>query len=216
MVSVRMDGAIRLILDEFGVKNNLKRSDIARAYLNLCQTVVVKTNQRIFLTDDTEVGFMPMNFLREVFSEISDEKQLNLGDNLGTLASQNCQLKSIHTWQEKITYVQSLGWFKIQEIDQEDEKGKWWRYHAIYSPDLPLNVIHALIYRLLEGTKYPVTLTEDYLKDNLKDKFKKVKRKNPDGDWKNFVEKLAGLEDNFKIGMSIFKFNVLREELTIE
>ncbi|MHA1672910.1 MAG: hypothetical protein ACTSYI_04730 [Promethearchaeota archaeon] len=216
MVSVRMDMAIRLQLDKLGRKHNLKRSDIARSYLNLCQTVVVKTDQQIFLNDDTEVGFMPMNFLREVFSELSDEKQLNLGDNLGTLARQNCQLKSIHTWLEKIYYVQSLGWFKIEEIEEEDEKGSKWKYYAIRTPDMPLNVIHALLYRLLEGSKYPTILTETYLRENFKDKFKKAKRKTPDGDWKKFMDKLAGIEENFNAGTSIFKFNVLREEYSEE
>ncbi|TFH27742.1 MAG: hypothetical protein E4G98_05890 [Promethearchaeota archaeon] len=105
MVSVRMDMAVRLQLDKLGDKYHLKRSDIARAYLNLCQTVVVKTNQKISLTDDTEVGFMPMNFLGDVFSAIVDVKQIDLGDKLGTLARQNCTMKSILTWQEKISYV---------------------------------------------------------------------------------------------------------------
>ncbi|MHA1520977.1 MAG: hypothetical protein ACTSRK_12410, partial [Promethearchaeota archaeon] len=216
MVSVRMDMDIRLLLDELGNKLNLKRSDVSRAYLNLCQTVVVKTNQTIYLTDDTEVGFIPMRFFREVNSEISIEKQFELGDQLGTLARQNCQLMSLPHWQDKIAYVQRLGWFKIQLIHEEDEDEAMWLYHAIYTHDLSLNILHALLYRLLEGTKFPMSLTAEYLRENFKDKFKKAKRKSPDGDWKSFKDKLGGHEDNFGDSNSIFKFDVLREEVVYE
>lgn len=211
MVSVRMDIATREQLDSIGDEYNLKRSDIARAYLNLCETVVVKTNQELTLFDGTKLSLIPLNVFRSLFLELPSADKMEIGDRLGNIALTNCTMRNLQTWQAKLMFIHDLGWFEIKKITKHDNKGRSWMYYAIITHDLPLDMLHALLFRLIDGRKLPISLTTD---DISKDNFRRMKRKNLDDNMKMFVEVLGSLEENFQKHTMMYQFDQLREELS--
>ncbi|WP_457558849.1 hypothetical protein [Candidatus Harpocratesius sp.] len=213
MVSVRMDQDTRNQLDDIGQQFHLKRSDIARSYLKLCKTVIVKTNQDLQLFDGTKVSFFPQTLLKFMYSRLNPEDLIILGDQLALLAYTNCQIESIHETEKKIGYLEQLGWITINRIREMDAEGKSWIYYAITAQNSPLDLIHALLYRFLFRKKLPPELTAGNIKENLTKITKRFKNSDLEKSLPRFKKELGIHKENFDDFAPLYKFDALREEV---
>ena len=213
MVSVRLDHSTITQLNLIGEQQHLKRSDIARSYLKLCHNVLVKTDQDIQLFDGSRVCFFPKDLLKTFYSKLTPKELMTIGDRMALIAYTNCQIESFQTPLERISYLEQLGWLEINRIRLVDAEGNGWIYHAISAQGIPLDFVHAMLYRLLFQKRMPDELNARDLKENFKKVTKKFKNSALEKLLPRFLKEMGPHIENFDEYTTLYKFDVLREQL---
>ena len=117
-----------------------------------------------------------------------------------------------------------MGWLQIKIFEEKDpESENITRYWGIRSKDWPLELIHALLYRLLHNRKYPpkAEWTMDFLKKYIevskdernriaKEAKKNTLEKNMPYLIQKFESELGGRLENFANGVLFYKFECLK------
>jgi hypothetical protein len=193
---------------------------VARNYLDLSRYIVLKpdSTEQIQTTDGTPLALLPIKLWGSILHAIPSSKQLTIGDEMGKITNINSSLSKLHhSPLDKIVFLHDLGLFDCQEISGEYQ-GEQQTFLGIEAKNWPLNVIHALLYRLLLNHKIP----EDWMDidpnvaEHIEDPEKTINKLKKSSAFRNklnfvleFQKELGGLRENFSDDCAYYKFSQL-------
>ncbi len=202
-------------LDIVGEQMGLKTSTVARKYLQISKYMVITSDQQLQTYDKTGLTAIPKNILQLIFSNLSEDKQFEIGDSLGVVLNTNATLLKKKTIKEKLELIQGLGWLEIRKL------GHRWAFSA---REFPIGIINALVYRILHNRKYPTMWKRDYISpnlskstDQLKDLAKDYRKsdndlKHIDREIPKFDRELGGSIENYSPVCRYYTFSTLKIE----
>ena len=182
-------------LDELSQKSS--KAAVARDYLNLTNYLSVRPDLSIEMPDGTPAMVIPKSTMQDIFYGYNRDKQLEIGNELGRIFNTNCSIRQYTTIADKITYLQSIGWFDIKLVprkrdvpkksddpkEKEDPKKREMRnfmYYGILAKYWPIHLLHAFFYRILHNHQFPFEWDIMGFKEFLDmdpEKFEKEKKK---------------------------------------
>ncbi len=215
--TIRVEQEIIDSLNQASINTRLKQATQARTYLQLSQYIVTQSDLGIEAYDETSMGIFPKKVWGSLLNSLPEEKQFELGDQLGTMILTNCGIMGISSLKKIIDYLCGLGWFDIRMFKEKD--GNYYGFLANY---WPIGALHAILYRILMKREYPTLLKKQILQKYLsltQDQYKKLiskKRdvflnKNPEIISK-YQEVLDGRLENLQNNCAYYIFNKLKIE----
>lgn len=213
--TIRLDTDLLDRLERLGKKSS--KAMVARNYLDLSRYIVLKPDSidQIQTTDGTPLALLPIKLWGSILQSIPGAKQLTIGDELGKITNINSSLNKLHhSPHDKVSFLQDLGLFNCQEISGE-YRGEKQTFLGIEAKNWPINVIHALLYRLLHNHQIP----EDWMDidpnvaEHIEDPEKIINKLKKTSAFRNklnfvleFQKELGGLRENFSDDCAYFKF----------
>ena len=153
--TIRLDEDLLNQLERLG--KNTSKAMIARSFLDLRRYIILKPNQHnpITAVDGTPFALLPINLWGSILHVLPSAKQLEIGDELGKIININCGLDdNVQSQLDKMSYLQGLGIFECTEVTGKF-RGEKRSFLGIKAKVWPLDVMHALLYRLLHNHQIP-------------------------------------------------------------
>lgn len=222
--TIRLDAEIFDKLELLGEQNNLSKAKVASSYLQLCNVAITKSSLNLETYDGIKLSLLPRDILGLLFENQSSDAQFKIGDNLGLSVETNCRILEYHSLDQKMSYLEQLGWFEIMPIAKtENGHDKSIKYYGISTKFWPINIVHALLYRMLYMKKIPEDWTIEILKAYLPMSDEELKREAASKNVKNnpqlrnlqkriqdYKTELGGIIENFAPDCSYYIFEILR------
>lgn len=220
--TIRLDEILLNRLERLGKKSS--KAMVARNYLDLSRYIILKPDSidQIQTTDGTPLALLPINLWGSILHGLPSAKQLGIGDELGKITNINSSLNRALespplTLFDKLSFLQEMGLFDCQKISGE-YRGEKQTFMGIEAKNWPLNVIHALLYRILHNHQIPEDWMDiepsvaEHIEDSEKS-INKLKKASAFRNKLNFVKdfqiELGGVRDNFSEDVAYFKFSRL-------
>ena len=161
---------------------------------------------------------LPINLWGSILHVLPSAKQLEIGDELGKIININCGLDdNVQSQLDKMSYLQGLGIFECTEVTGKF-RGEKRSFLGIKAKVWPLNVMHALLYRLLHNHQIPEEWMDigSNVAEHIEDSEKSINKLKKTSAFRNklnfvlvFQEELGGFRENFSEDCAYFKFSQL-------
>lgn len=184
------------------IAQNTSKAAVARNFLNLSHFIITQPDFSTEFPDGTQLMMLPKNLLKNIFSKLERVEQLEFGNELGRIFNTNCSIRRISSINNKILYLQTIGWFDVKRFPGKSMDGKKITHYGIQARIWPLDLIHAFLYRILHNHQYPnewrIENFKDLLRLNSKEFNREIKNYRNDPDFKkipdiiNEYEKMLG------------------------
>ena len=219
--TIRIEQSILDNLKKASDNTRLRQATQARTYLQMSQFVVTQSNLGIEAYDRSSLGLYPKKIWGNLLENLPESKQFEIGDSLGSMILTNCGIMQIESLESKMEYLSGLGWFDIRMFPERDGE-KLEHFYGILAHDWPINVLHALLFRILSKHEFPSTYTTSLIQkyQNKKNDIKTLGKKKNNTDIYNnyeplikYFEILDGREQNYSPDCSYYLFNQLKTQL---
>ena len=216
---------ISKLSSEMGVS----KSKIAKSYIQLSDNVIVEPNLNITTFTKMDLSLFPTEVLKESLNLLPEKNQYSIGDKLGTIINNNSQIIGLQSLDEKRKLIQGLNWIKFtpvhlvnEEMDQKTKeikkiKKQFW---GIPKDIWPLEVIHAMLFRIIYNQRYnsnwEMSIFKDFLSETQKiqkDFMRNPKKYSKYNKKKDFIMKfkneIGSRKENFAAEYIYYYFDVL-------
>ena len=188
------------------------------------------------------LSIFPIDILKELLQYLPEKNYIPIGDKLGTIINNNSQIIGLQTLEEKRGLIQGLNWINftpVTLIDVEDDPKSKEKQKSKNNPEnkkqikiqywgipkdiWPLEMIHAMLFRIKYNQRYNSHWESSTLKKFLRQtKKKRIDfKKNPKrytdfNKVKDFILKIAfeigSRKENFENEFNYYYFDVFRIE----
>ncbi|UYP45776.1 hypothetical protein NEF87_002061 [Candidatus Lokiarchaeum ossiferum] len=219
--TIRIEQSILDNLKKASDNTRLRQATQARTYLQMSQFVVTQSNLGIEAYDRSPMGLYPKKIWGNLLESLPENKQFEVGDSLGMMILTNCGIMQIESLESKMDFLAGLGWFDIRMFPEREETNLV-NYYGILAHDWPINVVHALLFRILTQHEFPSKLTVKTIKNyygKTVEQIRSLSRQKKNADIYNtpepliqYIETLDGREQNYSPDCSFYIFNKLKTE----